>query len=280
MQDTNYYIKLPEDKKLKDKINKPMTIALLADFHNRPYEKIIGSLKRRKPDIIAIFGDIVHGGAPANGQSKISSSEYVLPFLRSCSELAPSYFSMGNHEWMLTDEDKQLIENTGVTFLDDNWVEKNGIQIGGLTSGRVTAFRNKENMNPLLRQISRIQERMTNVWDDQVAPDYDWLSDFSNQPGFKILLCHHPDYWEKYLQDYKIDLVLSGHAHGGQFRYFSKGKWHGFIATGQGFFPKYTEGVFEGKNGDLVVSRGLSNTGSPFIPRVNNPTEVVYVELS
>ena len=105
----------------------------------------------------------------------------------------------------------------------------------------------------------------------------DWLSEFERQKGYKILLCHHPEYWslrEPYLLSRRIDLVLSGHAHGGQFRFLGQGVY----APGQGWFPKFTSGVHGGPNGKLVISCGLSNPART-VPRIFNPTEVVYITI-
>ena len=102
-------------------------------------------------------------------------------------------------------------------------------------------------------------------------PNLDWLDSFEHSGMFRILLCHHPEYWPRYLRKRSIDLVLSGHAHGGQIRLFGRGLY----APGQGIFPRYTSSVHEGR---LVVSRGLANT--TVIPRLFNPPEIVYVELS
>jgi predicted MPP superfamily phosphohydrolase len=81
-------------------------------------------------------------------------------------------------------------------------------------------------------------------------------------------LCHHPEYRDKYLKDRSIDLILSGHAHGGQIRLLGRGLY----APGQGIFPKYTSGI----HANMIISRGLSNTAG-FIPRLFNPREIVYI---
>ena len=99
---------------------------------------------------------------------------------------------------------------------------------------------------------------------------FSWLDEFENQEGYKILLDHHPDNYEPYTKKRNIDLILSGHAHGGQIRLFGKGLY----GKSQGFLPKYDGGVFDEK---LVVSRGLSNTLP--IPRLWNPTEIVFIEI-
>jgi len=86
----------------------------------------------------------------------------------------------------------------------------------------------------------------------------------------KILLSHHPEYYAQYIKATKIDLTVSGHAHGGQWRFFGQG----IFAPGQGFFPKYTAGVHDDR---LIISRGLGNPHP--IPRFNNPPELVIVEI-
>ena len=93
-----------------------------------------------------------------------------------------------------------------------------------------------------------------------------------NTPGYHLLLCHHPEYFDRYLRDYPIDLTVSGHAHGGQWRVFGRGVY----APDQGLFPKYTSGLHEDR---LVISRGVANT-VPFAPRLFNPCEVVTVEVN
>ncbi len=100
----------------------------------------------------------------------------------------------------------------------------------------------------------------------QHKPETDWLSSFAAVDGFHILLSHHPEYYPPVPGN--VEVVLSGHAHGGQWRIFGHGVW----SPGQGFWPKWTKGVY----GRMVVSAGLSNTAR--IPRFFNPTEVVYVE--
>ena len=101
---------------------------------------------------------------------------------------------------------------------------------------------------------------------------FSWLEQFESEPGYKVLLCHHPEYYDKYIRQYAgIDLVLAGHTHGGQIRFFGKG----LFAHGQGLFPKYSGGVCDG--GRLIVSRGLANTSR--ILRFHNPPELVFVKL-
>ena len=97
-------------------------------------------------------------------------------------------------------------------------------------------------------------------------PDTAWLAYFAKVDGYKILLCHHPEYIS--FIPSAVKLVLSGHTNGGQIRFFGRGLY----APDQGWFPKLTAGIHDGR---LVISRGLSN---PFrVPRIINPYEVVYI---
>jgi len=184
--------------------------------------------------------------------------------------------SLGNHEQMLDDADLAAIAATGVTVLDNSWVEKDGLVIAGLTSGYVTDYRkavegirSPQNRYPAQQSISGLQGVRTA---SEHKPDTAWLTAFSSVPGYHILLCHHPEYFS-FLPP-TVDLVLSGHAHGGQIRLFNpfKHEWAGLWSPGQSLWPRWTKGVYEGR---LIVSAGLSNT--TWIPRVFNPTEVVYI---
>ena len=161
-------------------------------------------------------------------------------FLHEAGKIAPVVMSLGNHELYLADEDRKVISVAGVKMLDNDAVEINGVLFGGLTSKQVTG-----------------------------EMDAKFLSEFSSYPGYKILLCHHPEYYPQ-LQSYPIELILSGHCHGGQIRVCGRG----IFAPGQGLLTKYHHGVYDGR---LVVSAGCSNTAS--IPRWGNETEVVIVRL-
>lgn len=159
-----------------------------------------------------------------------------------------------------------LIAGTGVVVLDNEWItaREAGVFIGGLTSGYVMRQRKTSLSKERKSHDSRAADR-------NVATS--WLSDFAAQPGFKILLSHHPEYYPFIPSE--ISLVVSGHAHGGQWRFYDPFKriWRGVLAPGQGWFPKWTKGVYDER---LVVSAGLSNT--TWIPRINTPTEIVYIE--
>lgn len=234
---------------------------IVADLHDRPYDAILPILKRESPDLILIPGDL----SEALDRPSTDVSRPGLGLLAACAAIAPTFYSLGNHEiggchgriykaklagagelppFVLRDEWREVIEKSGATLLDESFVLWNGLVIGGLGSGL---------LNP--------------GW----VPDISWLDAYTQTPGYKLLLCHHPEYFDRYLRPYDIDLTVSGHAHGGQWRIFGRGVY----APDQHLFPKYTSGVHEDR---LVISRGVCNT-FPLIPRFFNPREVVTVTV-
>jgi len=252
-----------------------VSLALLSDLHNEDPAPVIASLHSHCPSLICITGDVLYGGKPEDDTSPVASQANVLHFLRSCASIAPTFLSLGNHEWMVDQDDLDLLSSTGVTVLDNEWtsisIDGRKVVLAGLTSGYVTDYRAfRAESDSLVRYPRR--EDLYGIGGATRAsahkPETTWLSDFAAQPGYHILLSHHPEYWPL-LKNENIDLILSGHAHGGQWRFFNRG----VFAPGQGWWPRYTKGVYEGR---LVVSPGLSNT--TWVPRLFNPTEVVYLE--
>ncbi len=252
------------------------SIAFLADTHNIDPYSIVASLKAHHLDIITISGDILIGRRPVNDELIVKTQDNVLPLISNCVSIAPTFISLGNHEWMICPEDIVTLESTGAVVLDNRFISHtvNGMRIwvGGLTSAIVTnfqQFREKEG--------GRYPYRPRRSHPSHLDTNSRWIPDFEKQDGYKVLLCHHPEYWslrEPWLSEKQIDLVLSGHAHGGQIRLFGRG----LFAPDQGWMPEYTSGVYKGDHGSMVVSRGLSNTASP-IPRLFNDPEIVYVEV-
>lgn len=257
MKTTRYHLPAPSSR-IRFKA------AVVADLHDRPYGEILSVLEAERPDLIFIPGDLTEwltGG--------ISSPRSGLGLLSACAAIAPTYYSLGNHEigachgrlyrsklsgqdapppYVMPSRWKKTIAESGAVLLDEAFVvhehpATGKLVIGGLGSG-------------LLHPAG--------------APDLSWVESFARTEGYKILLCHHPEYFDRYLRPYPIDLILSGHAHGGQWRIFGRGVY----APDQHLFPKYTSGVHEGR---LVISRGVANTVSP-IPRFFNRREVVVVE--
>ena len=233
--------------------------AVVADLHDARFDTILNSLRRIEPDLILVPGDLTENLTTESDKTTIRPG---LDFLAGAVRIAPTFYAWGNHEtgaghvnlsklaatpvpqnpiqphWM------QVIRSSGAVLLDQDYTVYHGLVLGGLRSGL---------LNP-----GRI-------------PDTAWLDGFCHTPGYRILLCHQPEYFDRYLRNYPIDLIVSGHAHGGQWRLFGRG----IFAPDQGLFPKYTSGVHEGR---LVISRGLCNTVAP-IPRLFNPKELVVIEV-
>jgi len=228
-------------------------IAHISDLHNKDWgEALVTPIREEKPDIIVITGDII--------DSNRTNITVATEFVRQIKDIAPIYFVTGNHE-AKTEQYPTLRENLldlDVNILDNETVvlNKNGDQI--LLVGLLDPsfyFENGLLDEPELKMGSKLKE---------LTEGYD---------GYNILLSHRPEYFDSYLEN-DMDLVLSGHAHGGQIRIPFMG---GLVAPGQGFFPKYTSGLYEEQGTDMIVSRGLGN--SIFPVRFNNRAELVFINL-
>ncbi len=235
------------------KISSPLRIAVASDLHDNPYERVIEALKKESPDLILIPGDLTDDEQINKG------AKNALGFLRACVSIAPTYYSLGNHEIKcyhkgnhfthpipvpIPDHYREAVAQTGATLLEDCMIEKEDLILCALGSG-------------LNGKINKPNPHAMNAF-----------RSLSSQKA-KILLCHHPEYIPE-ISTLGMDLVVCGHAHGGQWRFFGRG----VFAPGQGIFPKYTSGVH---NGNCVISRGLGDHTS--IPRIFNDNELVIVEL-
>lgn len=227
-----------------------MTLAILSDVHFNKIENVISVLKSNKPDLILFPGDLVNGIQIRDSQNHTPMIEKSITVLNRFSEIAPTYFSLGNHEKHFYDNEISRLYESSAIILQNSYIEilsSPSIYICGLSSGR-----NYHN-------TTASQEPNINI-----------LDCFEKLNGFKILLSHHPEYYERYIKNRNIDLIVSGHAHGGQIRIFNRGLY----SPGQGFFPKYTSGFYDEK---LFVSRGISGTET--FPRINNKPEITFLQI-
>lgn len=231
---------------IETEIPRSMKIILASDLHDKRTDDSIGIIEKIKPDLILCPGDMTEEA----DENAVSDRNGFL-FMKKAAELAPLFYSLGNHEHGMSAENRALLQNAGIRLLDDSFVTHDGIHIGGLTSGFVRSIRQRGYYAP---------------WEPNLA----FLHAFSALDGFKLLLCHHPEYFEPYLRPTSVHVILSGHAHGGQWRLRSQG----ILAPGQGLLPKYTAGVHENR---LCISCGMANTVP--IPRFFNPRELVLLEL-
>lgn len=226
-----------------------LRIAVVSDLHNTRQRKLIGMIKEMNPHIIAMTGDII--------DTKYTM-KYVNVFLDELAALGiPIYYVTGNHEIgsLQTDEIKSDLKKRGIIVLEDEFVKINVNGIKLIIAGVDDPYKSdiddwKNNVNNKLSPIKRIN-------------------------CYKILLAHRPDLWEIY-QSFGFDLVLSGHAHGGQVRipYLI----NGLYAPHQGFFPKYAGGLYKHGKLNHAVSRGLSMFIN--LPRVFNRPELLQIDIT
>ena len=230
-------------------------IAQISDLHNtkigKDNEKVLNLLKSANPDIIVLTGDLI--------DSRKTKIEVAVNFAKKANEIAPCYYVSGNHESRLDDFDgfASKLEAVGVTVLRNQKVRlADGDEYITLIGIEDPAFTNDY---PSDNDAAYIEKTLG----DLVAED----------DGFTVVLSHRPELLTSYSK-FGVDVVFSGHAHGGQFRIPFVG---GVYAPGQGFFPKYTQGIITDKNTNLVISRGVGNSSFPL--RINNRPEIVVVEL-
>lgn len=229
-------------------------IVQVSDLHNTEFgennEKLLQMLRAAEPDIIAITGDLV--------DSRRTDLKVAIDFLREAVKIAPCYYVTGNHESRIeefAELEKQMIE-IGVILLrnDSCLLEREGdrLQLMGVDD---CSFHPESNGNlqvlAMEAEIYRMQSK-----------------------NYTVLLSHRPELAVVY-DRYDVDMVLCGHAHGGQFRLPLIG---GLYAPDQGFFPKFTAGIYEMTDMTMVVSRGLGNSAFPL--RFNNRPEIVVVNLN
>lgn len=228
---------------VRGELPRPLKVIIASDLHDRKFGDSLGIIKEIKPDLILCPGDMMEDAAEAS----ISEKRGFL-FMKQAAEVAPLAYSLGNHELGMSRANADLLRNAGIHLLDDDSVTLDGICIGGLTSGFVRSI------------------RRTGTYASG-EPNRAFIQRFSELEGFKLLLCHHPEYYEPYLRPTSVNVIVSGHAHGGQWRVFGLP----IFAPGQGIFPRYTSGFYGNK---MFVSRGITNPS--FVPRIGNKTELVF----
>lgn len=230
-------------------------IAHVSDLHNtemgKDNDKLLKMLRAADPDIIAITGDII--------DSRNTDIDLALQFTKTAMEIAPCYYVTGNHEARVSeyDELKEGMIELGVVVLEDR---------------RIELEQSKETIT--LLGVNDPSFQTDYLFGDSETVMQSKLQEIINEEDtYTILLSHRPELFEVYTES-KVDLVLSGHAHGGQFRLPFVG---GLVAPNQGLFPKYDAGLYTEENTNMIVSKGIGNSILPF--RFNNRPEVILIEL-
>ena len=231
-------------------------IAHISDLHNAQIgddnEKLLAMLQEAEPDIVAITGDLI--------DSRNTNVEIALQFVQEAMKIAPCYYVTGNHEARKSEYDELRIGmlSAGVIILEDDRTEIN------IDSDAITLI----GVNDPSFQTDYL------FGDSEVIINDKMTELHTDGSGFTILLSHRPELFSIYV-DHDVDIVLSGHAHGGQFRLPLVG---GIIAPNQGFFPDYDAGIYTDGNTKMMVSRGIGNSILPL--RINNRPEVILIELT
>lgn len=218
-----------------------LRILQISDLHNQSYGKdnrrLLKAIEKCNADVIVITGDLV--------DSTFTNCDVALAFAKELVKLAPAYYCTGNHEHRMTKAALEVflkdLSATGVHLLLDEAIAFHGGLLVGL---------------------------------DDPSSDTDTLSrilEENEDDPFTLLLTHKPHNLEYYLD---ADLVLAGHAHGGQIVIPFVG---GLLAPDQGYFPHYTKGFYTMENATMLVSRGIGN--SHRVPRIFNIPELVLLTL-
>ena len=240
----------------------PVRIVLLSDLHGKSFgrenSRLIAKIQEQTPDAIFLDGDMIDRSADS------ADVQELLRLIKRLHEIAPVYFAPGNHELEYMQTDTSLltqVTEAGAVIVNDSYVDVaiagQPLRIGG-TMGHAFYF-------------GRSEEEFSS------SPEYQFLKAFEDTDVPKICLAHMPDtfIFNGAYNLWNVDLILSGHTHGGLIRLPFIG---GLYAPMQGWFPEYDQGYFRlGEHMQMVITSGLAGHG--MIPRINNPPEIVVIDL-
>lgn len=241
-------------------------IVQISDLHNVKFgknnQKLVDRIRECEPDMIVLTGDLV--------DSNHTNVDRAVQFVDEIVKICPVYYVTGNHEyWLEKSEYDELMDglvSAGVVILDNQVVEISrgdakfrlvGLDYRSLADGTLEALLSDESIRN--NQAEQKEETADN--------------EDSGEKELTVVLAHEPQYLARYAGT-GVDLVLSGHAHGGQFRLPFVG---GIVAPDQGFLPEYTAGEYYMNGTEMIVSRGLGNSVIPV--RLFNYPEIVCVDL-
>ena len=243
-----------------EKITAPVRILLLTDLHSCYYgeeqKDLLEAIRQTEPDILCLGGDIFDDETPHQG---------TIDLMDGIADQYPCFYVTGNHEHWSEEVTvlNALMVSYGVTVLAGDTVlhTANGqtISIGGVDDP--TGFPDTEGWDPDVRDTWYGQFSLT----EEAA---------GNSPYFTLLLSHRPEKTDAYTGS-SFDLVLAGHAHGGQVRI--PFLLNGLFAPNQGWFPAYAGGTYMLEDTTMIVSRGLCKND---LPRFFNRPELVVVDLT
>ncbi len=235
-----------------------MRIALITDLHSCRYggddqSGLLDAVRAQNPDVVLFGGDIF--------DSRGMDDENAITVLKALGSEYECYFISGNHEVRheKLDTYKEIVRSCGITVLDGTHTKMAISAVSGTPD--IYGFDSASAYRDFDLQLPHMEE---------VIQNYHFAE------SFNILLIHHPEHFEEYA-NLGFDLVLCGHAHGGQWRI--PGILNGIYAPGQGIFPEYAGGLYEKDGTTMIVSRGLAKE-SFFIPRIFNRPELVIIDIT
>ena len=248
-----------------NQINNSVNIVIISDLHHNQLgennKDLINKINELTPDIILVAGDIL------NSDSK--DSKIVTNLMKQLCKENQVFYSLGNTDidYIKSGRSNLIkdLENVGVTVLDNEYedvkINRNIIRIGGMYA---YAFGLNDN-----NDVDK------NTMEEGV---FDFLNDFQDTDNYKIMMAHRPDsfIFGNASKVWNIDLVVSGHNHGGQVVLPFVG---GLYGGDQGWFPEYDKGLFDLNKIKLLITSGLGS-GKQKLPRFNNPPEVVNLKIS
>ncbi len=254
------FIKTTEYTLNTGKTSEEIIMTVVSDLHfsvfGRNNCRLVSQVKQTNPDIICLPGDFFDY---LRGKD---NKEIVMATLRGFANIAPVYFSAGNH-------DLRYNVRTNKNCLD--WVRRLGVRV---LDGE---YENIEIKNTRMRiggifDHAAYEEDYGDRWFNSEV--YKFLSDFDNTDILKILLLHRPNTFIYTHDEWNIDAVFSGHDHGGLWRLPIVG---GVYAPEQGFFPEYDKGEYDFGKMKMFLCGGLE--GYYFVPRLFNPPEIMKITI-
>ena len=242
-------------------VSEPLRIVQLTDLHSVVYggdnSELATLVAEQEPDLIFLTGDMLSGSD--NGP------EVVCALIPQLTSIAPVYYGYGNHEIQWENRTGKLLEpmltEAGATVVNCSYVDVTlkgqALRIGGYYG----YWR---------------QPHMFRVTPEQKEAEFAFFEAYEDTDRLKLLLCHIPTTWLDwgYIDKFPVDVVFSGHYHGGQIRIPGIG---GLYAPYVGWFPEYTRGLYEGKYASCVLSAGVDTEN--WLPRINNLPEIVVLDM-
>ena len=245
------------------KLDNEVKAVILSDLHDHEFgsnnEKLIYKVKSEEPDIIFVLGDMLN--------SDSDTANVAVEVTKRLSKIAPVYYALGNHEIDFMEKHKDLIEEleyTGGTVLD---LESQDIKVNG----------QKIRLGAMYDYAFALDGDNTTKRKNMKPEVYKFLTAYQDTEAFKLMLSHKPDsfIFGEAPSTWDIDLVVSGHDHGGQVILPFIG---GVFGGDQGWFPEYVYGLHSLENYDILITRGLGSNPK-ILPRMNNRPEVMVLTL-